>query len=153
VDPREDETLHRSLRALPAPKAPDTLLPRVMAAVAAADARPSAQAPGTWLTWPLAWQAASIAALAMLVAGLVWIAPSARDAVDASTPGVVSAMGTRIAGAVDGIGAAVRVCSIVWSTYLQPVVGYVLVWIVMMSAACAAFGAALGRVALGGVSH
>jgi len=124
-----------------------------MAAVAAADARTPAQAPGTWLTWPLAWQAASIAALVMLVAGLVWIAPSARDAIDASIPGVGSMTGSRIAGAVEGISAAVRVCSIVWSTYVQPVAGYVLVWIVMMSAACAAFGAALGRVALGGVSH
>jgi hypothetical protein len=153
VDPREDESLHRSLRALPAPKAPDTLLPRVMAAVAAADARTAAQAPGTWLTWPLAWQAASIAALLMLVTGLVWMAPNASDVIDASIPGAVSAGGAKIAAAIEGFSAAVHVSSIVWSTYMQPLVGYVLVWIVMMSAACAAFGAALGRVALGGASH
>ena len=30
---------------------------------------------------------------------------------------------------------------------------YLLAWIVVMTAACAAFGAAIGRVALGGASH
>ncbi len=48
---------------------------------------------------------------------------------------------------------AVRFAAIVWSTYLQPVAGYLVVWMVMMSAACALVASTLGRVALGGASH
>jgi hypothetical protein len=66
MDPLDlDRRLDRELNELPRPRAPLTLLPRVLAATAM-----RAPAPATgWLTWPRSWQAASIAALAALVAG------------------------------------------------------------------------------------
>jgi hypothetical protein len=138
MNPRDmnesDRLLHRTLSALPQPKAPATLIPRVMAAVAAREARREVRtSTSTWLDWPLVWQALSIAALAVLALGVSWAAPGAHAFVAEST--------------------AVRIAAIVWSTYLQPVTGYVVVWMVMMSAACALVAGTLGRVALGGASH
>ena len=46
---------------------------------------------------------------------------------------------------------AVNVIRIVWHALLQPLVVYVLMIVLVMCAACATFGAALGRVVLGGV--
>jgi hypothetical protein len=156
MDPRETEdVVHRALRALPPPRAPHTLLPRVMAAVAhlrpgyggQAPARP---APRTWFAWPLLWQAASIAALVLLSTGIVWVWPAAWNAVSAYSAMAWSCVAPRALNFVASASAVVTFASIVWNVFLQPVVGYVMVWIVLMSVACTAFGAALGRVALGG---
>ena len=57
LEPRVD----RELRRLPAPRAPHTLLPRVMAAAEAWAERPWYTR--AWVTWPLAWQVVSVAAL------------------------------------------------------------------------------------------
>jgi hypothetical protein len=154
-DPREprdlDAIVDRSLKALPPPRAPRTLLPRVMAAVAAAE---RARAPQrTWFTWPLLWQAASVAGVVLLAWAAIVVGPALRDAVGASMPGAATAAFSRVAALVDSASSAMRVGSIVGETYLRPIAGYVLAWVVLMSAACATFGLALGRVALGGASH
>jgi hypothetical protein len=155
MDPRETEdVVHRALKALPAPRAPRTLLPRVMAAVddrrALLAGRP---APGTWFTWPVTWQAASVAALLVLAAGIVWVWPAAWEAAGTSAARAWTFLEPRMVSAAASAAAVVRVIAIVWQAFVQPVVGYVLVWIVVMSGACAACVAALGRVALGGASH
>ena len=65
MKPAELEAIiDRELRHLPAPRAPDTLLPRVLAAVHAWTLRPWYER--TWFTWPMAWQIASAAALILL---------------------------------------------------------------------------------------
>jgi hypothetical protein len=155
MDPRNpDDVVHRALRRLPPPRAPSSLAPRVMAAIAERDrAALHDSRPWTWFTWPLAWKAASIAALVVLAAGLAWLQPGAHGILDGSLSGPAAAAGARITALLETAGAVVSVLSIVWEAFLQPIVGYVLVWIVLMSAACAAFGAAVGRVALGGPSH
>jgi hypothetical protein len=143
-----NDAVHRALRQLPHPRAPHTLLPRVMAAVG------ERQAAQTWFTWPLAWRLASVAALALVVAGAVWIWPSAHGGVSAVlSSGPALALWRYAASAVDSVIVAAGVTSIVWQTFMEPIVGYLLVWIVLMSAACAGFAAMLGRVALGGASH
>ncbi len=56
--------------------------------------------------------------------------------------------------AAEAVSTAATVASvtrIVWHALVQPFVGYLLVLILVMCAACATFGAALGRVVLGGV--
>ena len=58
---------------------------------------------------------------------------------------------TFVAEALTKASAVVSVARIVWHALVQPLVGYVLVLVLVMCAACATFGAALGRVALGGV--
>ena len=112
-DPRD--LLHRALKALPAPRAPGTLLPRVMAA---AEARRRQTGPRPWFTWPVEWRAAA---------------------------------------AVPGSTAAAHLAAVAWEMVVQPALGYVLVWIVVMCAVSvaigAAFSAALGRVALGEASQ
>ena len=58
MDPAELERLvDRALGQLPAPRAPRTLLPRVMAAVPT-PARPWHARP--WLMWPAGWQIISL---------------------------------------------------------------------------------------------
>src|ERR1700730_9576250 len=54
----------RELRQLALPRAPHTLLPRVLAAVQAWAQRPWYQR--AWFTWPVAWQVAASAALLVI---------------------------------------------------------------------------------------
>ena len=106
------------LRRLPAPLAPATLLPRVLAAVDAWANRPwYARA---WFTWPLAWQIVSVAAVALGVYG-TWNLP----------PLPASVVATTSAGGV------------IWRTLIEPLLGYVAGLVVLMCLACAVFGAAL----------
>jgi hypothetical protein len=158
VDPRapDDRDLEaivdRSLKALPTPRAPGTLVPRVMAAVAAAE-RSRARALRPWFTWPLAWQAAALAGVAVAVAAAYLLASHAATGSGIAVPAFVTPLVSWASPIVETMDAAARAGSIVWDTYLRPVVGYVLAWVVLMSAACATFAIALGRVALGGASQ
>src|SRR5262245_15794702 len=72
-----DEIIGRALNALPLPRAPRTLLPRTMAAVTQvprSSARP-------WFAWPLHWQVASIAAMALIVGALAGVVASPEASV------------------------------------------------------------------------
>jgi hypothetical protein len=113
-----EQRVHAELRRLPAPLAPGTLLPRVLAAVDAWARRPwYARA---WFTWPLGWQIASMAALAVAVY-FTWNLP----------PLPASVVATGNAGGV------------IWRTLIEPLLGYVVGLVVLMCLACAVFGAAL----------
>jgi hypothetical protein len=113
--------IDRELRRLPAPPAPHTLLPRVLAAVDAWARRPwYARA---WFTWPAGWQAASILAVVLAAIGL-WMLP----------PPPPSLVVTTNAGRV------------LWRTMVEPFLMYAFGIVVLMCLACAAFGAALSYV-------
>jgi hypothetical protein len=113
-----ERRVHDELRHLPDPLAPATLLPRVLAAVDAWARRPwYARA---WFTWPLGWQMASIAALALVVYG-TWNLPPLPSSVVATT----------------------NAGSVIWRTLIEPLLGYVVGLVVIMCLACALFGAAL----------
>jgi hypothetical protein len=143
-DPQDP--LDRALRMLPDPRAPRTLAPRVMAAVHARLAHPPAR---TWFEWPLVWRISSItAAVLMLVA--VWIVwPMAvgwaQPAVDAAT--------VRFVALQHGATAVLSVFSVVFRSVWHPVVMPFVVFLTVMTIACATVGAMLGRVALGGASR
>src|SRR4051812_35357151 len=82
MHPADLETLiDRELRQLTPPRAPQTLLPRVIAAVQAWTARPWYER--AWFTWPLGWQLASIAALLVVVAASALLLPRAAAAAGA----------------------------------------------------------------------
>jgi hypothetical protein len=153
ADPNDLAALQRALHALPPPPAPRTLLPRVMAAAARLEEQRTRKNATTWFMWPRTLQAASVVALALLVAGAAWIWPNVRDLVGAPVSGALAAVWMHTISVAKSTVAVVSLTSIVWESFFQPIVRYLLVWIVLMSAACAAFGAALGRVALGGASH
>lgn len=106
------------LRRLPPPLAPDTLLPRVLAAVDEWARRPWYTR--AWFTWPAGWQAASIAAL-VLVAVAAWMLPPAPPSL------VVTGNAGRV----------------LWRTIVEPFLAYAFGIVVLMCLACAAFGVAL----------
>jgi hypothetical protein len=138
MDPAELERLiDRELRRLPAPRAPRTLLPGVMRAVRARTAAAPARG---FLTWPRLWQVASVAALVVLVVGVVRVWPIAQETI----------AGVEIAQQFDRLVSAGRV---VWRVLVQPVAIFALVMVTAMGIACAVFGTALGRVAFGGASQ
>jgi hypothetical protein len=113
-----EQQVHEQLRRLPAPRAPQTLLPRVLAAVDAWANRPWYSR--AWFTWPIGWQAASVALVALCIYG-TWLLP----------PMPASVVATTSAGGV------------IWRTLIEPLLGYVVGLVVLMCLACAAFGAAL----------
>ncbi len=126
--------LDRELRELRAPRAPRTLLPRVLAATTMR----AAAAPATgWLTWPRQWQAASIAAMLSLLAAAAWFV--------SAPPQPVSAM-------AQSAGQAATTVRVLWDVLLQPAATYLFAIAVVLTLICAAAWAAL-EVALGGASH
>jgi hypothetical protein len=139
-----EQIVDRALKALPAPRAPHTLLPRVMAAVGM-QMRPAAR---TWFTWRREWQIASVAALALLTIAVVWLATAAEAAVGARAAAALS-QSSSIAIVAEGAAAIGELAHVAWET-IQPVVCALLLFLLVMSTACAVFAMALGRVALGG---
>ena len=142
-----DEALH----ALPAPRAPETLLPRIMAAVAARATVPAYAKP--WAMWPRVWQIASAAALAIVVSGLArfWtLTAPVRDGVLAD---FAPAMPDWLARVVNVLSISADALRIGWRVLAEPVLIPVTVFLCVMTAACMVFAVALNRVALGGASE
>lgn len=137
-DQEPESPVARKLRKLPPPRAPETLLPRVMAA-----ARGRARAPWyrqPWVEWPLACQAASVAALAALAP----FVPLALEWIGAG--GVSRAAGDAAAEVGVVTGEVNTVARVLWRVFLEPTVGYLGPVIAIMCVAGAAFCAALTRV-------
>jgi hypothetical protein len=149
MDPTDLERLvGRKLRQLPVPRAPSTLLPRVMTAVEHWTRRPwYARA---WLTWPLAWQIVSLAALVLIVGGGAVLVPTALAAAGDAMSTLVLGVKGEVAGTAHQVDAAINAGRVLWRALLEPLVAYAFAVVMLMCAACAAFGAALGRVALAG---
>ena len=142
----------RKLRELPVPRAPQTLLPRVMLAVQQWTLRPwYARA---WFTWPAAWQVSSIAALILLVATGAALLPDAQAAAVGAAARLAPPGAVRdLAGVAQNVAAMMTAAQLLWRTLFEPLVKYVLVLVVLMGLACAALGSALNHVAFGGTSH
>lgn len=136
MDPAElERLLDRELKALPGPRAPESLLPRVMAAVA----RPaeSTAAPSGWFTWPLSWRLASAAAVIAFAAGVARLVLSPP---------------ARVSQGAQAAGETIAIVRVLWDLVVQPAAGYVFVLGIALALACAAAWAAL-EVALGGASQ
>jgi hypothetical protein len=145
MHPVDLETLvDRELRQLPLPRAPHTLLPRVLAAVQAWAQRPWYER--AWFTWPLAWQLASIAALILIVGAGAALLPETL----AVTGAVASTLTQRVMEGVAPVAQRVAVTTntlrVIWRALLEPLVAYASGFVVLMCLACAAVGAALNRV-------
>jgi hypothetical protein len=123
-------TLGRELRQLPSPRAPHTLLPRVLAAVNAWTRRPWYER--AWFTWPLGWQIASAATLVLLVAGGGMLLTGARDAaVAAASPFSAPAIG-EVASLAGRAVVAVNAAAVLWRAIGQPFVPYVFALVMLM---------------------
>ena len=126
MDPVElEREIAAALRRLPAPRAPGTLTPRVMAAVRLRGQAPWYRRP--WFAWPAGWRVLSILPVALLVY-LAWswslppVPPTLVAATDASR--------------------------VVWSAIIKPLLPYILLVVLLMGVVCAAFGLALNYVLL-----
>jgi hypothetical protein len=152
MNPGELETIiGRELRQLPAPRAPHTLLPRVLAAVHAWTMRPWYER--TWFTWSLGWQLASGAALILLVAGGGMLLPGARAAAVVAASTFAAPMIGEVAGVAEGTAVAVNAGAVLWRALFEPLVPYVFGLVVLMCLACATFGSALNHVAFGRIGQ
>jgi hypothetical protein len=117
-----------------------------MAAVHARLAHPPAR---TWFEWPLAARVASVAgAVAILAAVMVgW-----PLVLDLSAPAIAGVSGRAIA-AWHSVIAFLNLASVMFRTVWHPVVMPFVLFVTVMTIACATVGAMLGRVALGGASR
>jgi hypothetical protein len=145
----EDDVLGRQLKALPPPRAPRTLLPRVMAAVERPTPQPHAR---PWFTWRLEWQIASVAVATLLLVGVAFVIASPATVIRTGAQLVAGTTPAALSG-LESAASFFDVARTLWRALLEPILYYLLIWIVIMSTACAAFGAALGRVALGEVTR
>jgi hypothetical protein len=137
----------RDLRRLSSPRAPHTLLPRVLAAVQAWSMRPWYSR--EWLTWPPGWQVASMALLMAILAGGAMALPIAQAAANAATTRVMSAVMTDVPQIVQGLEVASDVVHVLWRAIIQPFLTYALVLVGLMCLMCATCAIALGRAVFG----
>jgi hypothetical protein len=141
----------RELKRLASPRAPETLLPRVMTAVQARPARTGAV--GWWYRWPIPVRVLSAAASVAVLAGLLWFWPAMQAQLAAALAGTTAARFGVVLDVFRQAAAISTALDALWRTVLQPLSSVVLPLVLLMWAACAAFGAALGRVALGGATQ
>lgn len=144
-----DAAVDRALRSLPYGPAPATLLPRVMAAVAAWAERPWYER--AWFTWPVAWQVCSAAAVLILVAGLALGAPVVQSLIAAASQDATAALFARVSGGIDRVDATVSGARVLWRALGAPILMYAAIVVVLMYAACAAVVVVLNRAFFGKV--
>ena len=126
------------------PRAPHTLLPRVLAAVQQWSRRPwYARA---WLTWPLEWQVVSMVALILLVVGSAMLLPSARAAAGGAVSPFAAGVMSDVAGILQRAEVVMNAARVLWRALGEPLVAYAFALVALMCLACAAFGSALNRV-------
>lgn len=142
-----EDVVARALKRLPAPHAPHTLLPRVMSAV---ESRAARSAPRPWVDWPLGWQLASAAMVVVFAIAVARLGPGAEAAIGRSAAPVIASVTSQLGDLADRTSVAVTLTRVIWRALVQPLSGYALLLVLVMGAACATFGAALDRVALGG---
>lgn len=146
MDPADlERQVDRELKALRAPRAPRTLLPRIMAAVEESAQRPWYSR--AWLDWPTRWQFVSALLLIGLVAGGSALLPQLRTAVNALS--FVADVRGDVADSARSVEVATTAVRVLWRTLLAPVVPWVFALVTLMGAACAVFGTALNHLVFG----
>jgi hypothetical protein len=146
MDPAELERLvDRELRRLPAPRAPHTLLPRVMGAVDALARRPWYER--AWFTWPVAWQIATVTLAIAALTGLVMLLPDVTSA--ARQAPVVADVSGEVSAAAQRMETVTTTARVLWRALLAPVVPYAFGLVLLMCLACAVFGTVLNHLVFG----
>lgn len=142
------QMLDRELKRMPAPRAPRSLLPRVLAATVHGV---PARTQSGWLAWPRSWQIASAALLLVLAAG-AWMLWPILMTVDfgARPPGNAP---SRIATVVRSADEGAAIVRVLWQVVLQPIATWVSVLAIALTLACGVLWTALERFALGGASQ
>jgi hypothetical protein len=142
-----EQIVDAELKRLPTPRAPRSLLPRVLAATSA---QPQAQAARGWTAWSRVWQfAGGIGALVFIV-GIWKVAVWAQPFVGELLPAVGLGRATSVARGADE---AATVARVLWEVMLQPVATYLSILVVSFALACALLWSAVERLAPGGASQ
>ena len=146
MNPADLERLvDRELQRLPAPRAPETLLPRVMAAVDAAARRPWYTR--AWFTWPLGWQAASVTLGIIALTAAVMFIPDVTSAARGTQ--VVAGVSGEVSSAAQQMESVTTAARVLWRALLAPVVPYAFSLVLLMCLACALFGTVLNHLVFG----
>jgi hypothetical protein len=142
-----EQLVDRELKRLPTPRAPRTMLPRVLAAAAAQQHAKPARG---WTVWPRGWQFAGGVVAAAVLIGLWKLAAFAQPLIAQ----LVSIGGfDRAASFTQSADEAATVVRVLWEVLLQPVATYVSVLAITFALACALLWTAVERLAPGGASQ
>jgi hypothetical protein len=143
-----EQLVDAELKRLPAPRAPRTLLPRVLAAAAAQQQH--AKPTRGWAFWPRAWQLAGGGVAAAVLVGIWKLAVLAQPFIGELLPSVGLGRAAAFTRGADDAAAVVRV---LWEVLLQPVATYVSILAISLALACALLWTAVERLAPGGASQ
>jgi hypothetical protein len=141
----------RHLRALPMPRAPLTLLPRVLAAARAWSERPWYAR--EWLTWPLIWQLGSVALLLLTIGGGAVAVPTMQSIMAEATSSIGSAIQLDLPRLTGGVDVSTNALRVIWRALVQPFLPYAFVVVVLMCGACATVVFVLNRIVFGRALH
>ena len=152
MDPAElEREIDAALRSLPAPRAPGTLTPRVMAAVRARGEAPWYRRP--WFAWPAAGRLAAATVALLLIGAAIWWMPSALQVTARTATSLAASIGHYLTWQPpDSVRRALEVAAAVqavWRTLLGPLVFYASAFAVVMGGVFALCAAVLTRVTLG----
>jgi hypothetical protein len=139
------------LRRLPGPEAPDTLLPRVMAAVQAWARRPWYER--AWFTWPVAWQVASAAAMLLVAAGVFLALPQIQTVAASAVASVAARFASHVPELGPRLDATALAARVLWHALVHPVLVVAFVIVAVMALACATVAVALNRAVFGRALH
>lgn len=142
-----EHLLDRELKRLPTPRAPRTLLPRVLAAAAQ---EPHPKPARGWALWPRGWQFAGGVVAAVVLLALWKLAAFAQPLI-----AQLAALGgfDRAASFTRSADEAATVVRVLWEVLLQPVATYVSILAITFALACALLWTAVERLAPGGASQ
>lgn len=146
-----ERVVDRRLKALPVPRAPHTLLPRVMRAVE--DLTRRVRRPIGWFAWPMGWRVTSAAALALLIVMLVGVWPQAMtrlETIAAQIPVPAAGVWASLERGAQAATALAGAIASIWHALLLPEASNLLLFVALMLAACALGGAALRSLVLEG---
>jgi hypothetical protein len=135
------------LKRLRPPRAPRTLLPRVLAATAAEELRQPAKG---WSVWPRAWQFAGGAVAAVVLVGVWRLVSFAGPYLTPLLSNTGFDRTASVTQRADDIAVVVRV---LWEMFIQPAATYVSILAISLALACALLWSAVERLAPGGASH
>lgn len=144
-----ERVIDAELKALPAPRAPRALLPRVMAATVTRAPMPWYARP--WLAWPRHWQlasAATLVALGVLLAMLPALAPHPAGTASWLRMGALADLGAGFGRISSAVEQAATLSRVLWRVLLGPTLSWLLIVVMSLSLACAAVWSALERAAV-----
>ena len=151
MDPSDlERLLDRELKRLPPPRAPRTLLPRVMAA-AGQSLLPWYRRP--WVTWPAGLQTASVGLLALMLAIVGTLLPSVQSAAQPLTSSVTGSLPSGLVTAAQRFNEGAALMKVLLQVFVQPVAAYLFALGIALTIACGVLWTAINRVALGGASQ